>query len=284
MLLSYLLIVLLGFVSGVLVNLLADYLPARRYHHEASRNPFVSKDAIPPIPPLLPPAPIYAWSGWLGRLTGRSAFSSPRWTRRLIVELLLPVLFVWLLYQYGLSTQPGESIKFPYFLFYGAGLTLIAVVDIERRWILDGVLAVMGLVAILQCALNYPGYWYEYWQGASYGFAIMFGLYLLGMVFGQGMGVLRGRGVGRTVMGLGDVKLVVIGGLILGWPRIGFALLIMTFAGAFGALVTLFNQIRRKGRLRLFSAIPYAPYIALGIAIMDYLPWLAGYFMAILRR
>jgi prepilin signal peptidase PulO-like enzyme (type II secretory pathway) len=116
-------------------------------------------------------------------------------------------------------------------------------------------------------------------RGALYGFGITFGLYLLGIVFGQGIRAASGRSVGRTVFGFGDVKLGALGGFLVGWPGIGFALLIMTFAGAIGALVVLFNQIRQRKRLRRFSAIPYAPYIILGIVIQMYFPFLIGQFL-----
>jgi hypothetical protein len=53
----------------------------------------------------------------------------------------------------------------------------------------------------------------------------------------------------------------------------------MTFTGAIGALTLLFNKMRRRERLRRFYAIPYAPYIVLGIATQMYLPNLIGEFM-----
>ncbi len=278
MLLSYFLAIVGGFIVGVLVNLIADYAPARRYTHEAARSPFVSKDAIPAVPPFLPRAPIYAWSGWGARLTGQMPFISARWQRRLIVEILLPLLYLWIAITYG------NEARFPFLLIYAPVLILVAVIDIERRWILDSTLVVLAGVGLLNVIILKPDDLPTALRGGLYGFGITFGLYVLGILFGEGIRSVSGRGVGRTVFGFGDVKLGAVGGLLVGWPGIGFALLIMTFTGAIGALSVLFNQIRQRKRLRRFSAIPYAPYIVLGLLIQLYLPQRIAEFLIQLRR
>jgi leader peptidase (prepilin peptidase) / N-methyltransferase len=277
MLFTYILAAVGGFLVGVLVNLIADYAPARRYSREAARSPFVSRDAVPAVPPFLPRAPITAWSGWGARLTGQMPFTSARWSRRLIVELVLPVVYVWI------TATFGHEPRYPFMLVYAPLLLLIAIIDIERRWILDSVLVALAGVGLLQTIILNPYGLPTPLRGALYGFGITFGLYLLGIVFGQGIRSLSGRSVGRTVFGFGDVKLGAVGGLLVGWPGIGFALLIMTFTGAIGALTVLFNQIRKRQRLRRFSAIPYAPYIVLGVAVQLYLPVLVGELMIRLR-
>jgi leader peptidase (prepilin peptidase)/N-methyltransferase len=267
-----------GYLVGIVVNLIADYAPARRLNREAARSPFVSSEAVPRVPPFLPPIhPVY-WSGWVAWVSGRDAFEAKRWARRLTVELAIPILYVWLVGAYG------GAQRLPFFLFYGPALLLTAVIDIERRWVLNSGLALMGLVALLDVLLIAPDKLGEALRGGLFGFVIMFGLWLLGIAFGQGVGIARGRGVGRTVLGFGDVRLVGVGGLMLGWPGIGFALLIMVFTGAIGAVAVLVQQMRRGRRLRFFAAIPYAPYITLGIAIVLYLPWLVGDVLLRLRR
>ncbi len=82
------------------------------------------------------------------------------------------------------------------------------------------------------------------------------------------------------MLGFGDVRLAVLGGLIVGWPGIGFALLIMVFTGAVGATFLIGSRLLRTRRYRAFSAIPYGPYIVAGIAAMLYMPWLMGYLLA----
>jgi hypothetical protein len=54
---------LLGFLAAFVVNRLADHLPARRYDQLARRNPFSSAHSLPPVPPLVPRAPLSRWFG-----------------------------------------------------------------------------------------------------------------------------------------------------------------------------------------------------------------------------
>lgn len=64
-------------------------------------------------------------------------------------------------------------------------------------------------------------------------------------------------------MGLGDVKLAFLMGLILGWPDILAALF---FAFALGAIigVALIFSSRTKKNYSLKSQIPFAPFLILG--------------------
>jgi len=256
-----------GFIVGVLVNLLADDLPVRRYRREALRTPFASSSTIPPEPSFFPRAPLVAWSGWGARLTGRSAFTSPRWTRRLAVELLMPLAYIFIVATFG--TEP----RLVSLLIYAALFTLIAVVDMERRWILTSTLVALASVVVIESVLTGADRIPQALRGALNGFLIAVGVYILGIVFARGLGLLRGRTVGRTVFGFADVWLIAACGLVVGWPNIGIALVLTAFMGAAGALVVIFGP--KRGRRSTF-AIPYAPYIVLGTALVHYLPWLVG--------
>lgn len=262
--------ILTGFLCAVLTNLCADYLPARRLHHLAKRSPFVSESAVPELPHFFPKAPIYAWSGWGAWFTGRGAFSSPRWGRRLALEVGLALAFAWITITYL------EQPRLIFLLIYAPFLVLIAVIDIERRWVLDNVLGAMLIVIGVEVVILYREGLPVILRGGLNGFLIMFGLWVVGIIFGEGLGALRGKGVGRTVLGFGDVRLVGVCGLLLGWPGIGFALLIMVFTAALGAISVVIQQTRKRRKFRPFSAIPYAPYIVLGVAVQLYLPLLVG--------
>ena len=96
------------------------------------------------------------------------------------------------------------------------------------------------------------------------------------MVFAWVLGLVRGRRIGRTVLGFGDVRMGTLGGLIVGYYALGPALLIMIFTGALAALIFIGNRLLRHGRYRAFSAIPYGPYIVIGMAAMLYVPWVGG--------
>ncbi|MBI2609846.1 prepilin peptidase [Candidatus Giovannonibacteria bacterium] len=69
----------------------------------------------------------------------------------------------------------------------------------------------------------------------------------------------RGR-----AMGFGDAKLMLGGGLFLGWPSALFALVFSFWAGAFyGITLLLIDR-----RISLKSEIPFGPFLVLGILIV----------------
>ncbi|REE66672.1 type 4 prepilin peptidase 1 [Paenibacillus taihuensis] len=84
-----------------------------------------------------------------------------------------------------------------------------------------------------------------------------------------GLGALLGGGilllvhiVSRGQMGLGDVKLFALFGLIIGFKSIIVALLLACLAGTLiGGLLMLIRRVRRK------QAIPFGPFLALGSLI-----------------
>ncbi len=67
-----------------------------------------------------------------------------------------------------------------------------------------------------------------------------------------------------------------LGGLIIGWNSLGLALLVMVLTGAIASLVLILGKLLRTRRYRLFSAIPYGPYILIGMASMLYFPQYVG--------
>jgi prepilin signal peptidase PulO-like enzyme (type II secretory pathway) len=271
-----LLALVFGFVGGVIVNLLADYLPARRYHYLASADPFVSRSAVPPLPVFIPrradgrPWPLPLWSGLIATLTRAPVYDPARRVRRISTELGLAVVFGWIASVYG-----GHR-SLPFLLFYAAVFALVAIVDTEYRWILPETIWPPALVAIAEAAF-WPRVSLETsLRGGLYGFLSLFALYILGILFSRLVGVVRRRRIGRTVLGFGDVRMATLGGLIVGWNAIGPALLIMILTGAIAALVFIANRLLRSGHYRVFSAIPYGPYIVIGFAAMLYTPWIAG--------
>src|SRR3972149_4049595 len=92
----------LGFLNGVLVNLLADYLPARRHYRLLFSSPFATRSPTPRPPAFLPRRTdgrrwsFVFWSGTVAALAGAPVFDVPRRLRRLAVELGLALVFAWL--------------------------------------------------------------------------------------------------------------------------------------------------------------------------------------------
>ncbi|MHB8628529.1 MAG: prepilin peptidase [Aggregatilineales bacterium] len=268
---AILLAALFGFIVGVYVNLFADYRPAQRLYRLARASPFVSESGLPPIPRPLPRfpdgrvAPVYLWSGVIAWFAGRNYFDNPRWIRRIAVEIGLAVAYGWIVSFYGASPY------LPFFLFCAPFLVLISVIDIEYRWILAETLWPLAIVVVLDSAFN--GTLTPTLRGGLYGFGTLLIIFILGQVFKQSAGAL-GRRIGQTVFGFADVELGIVGGLLVGWPNFGLALLVTIFLAAAGALGVIGGKMTRGRRYRGGAAIPYGPYIVLGVAIMLYAPWL----------
>jgi len=266
---------ILGFIVGILVNLIADYLPARRHHELASTNPFVSPSGIPPMPTFLPRRadaqdrrlwPLWAWSGVLSWLTNTPTFAERHPMRHVLTELGLAAAFGWI------GGTFADIPQLPYLLFDAAIFALIVIIDVEHRWVMLEIIVPAALVTIFEAGV-WPGNALELTlKGGLYGFGVTFGLYLLGKVFGRALEMIRHRRIGRTVFGLGDVYIGTLGGLLVGSEGLWWAVLIMVFTGGVASLGFVAYKILRTRRYRMFSAIPYGPYIVIGFAAMLYIP------------
>jgi hypothetical protein len=257
---------LLGWLAGIGVNLLADYLPARRHVREAARSPFSNQ--LPP-PARFGAGSAWQWSGLVAFLSdslGRKAtFTRGRLWRGLLVELALILLFCDLAARYGL---------FPFYYFflaYAALFVLLALMDIEGRWIAGGVVYTGYAIAIAESVFAGRVPLWLALRGGLIMFALLLGIFLLG-------GLLAGRG--RTPFGFGDVQLGGMCGLILGLTDwVVMALVLAMLSGGVAALglwlwarlVAPRLQKNRKRRWKRALAIPYAPHLLLatGLILLD---------------
>lgn len=75
-------------------------------------------------------------------------------------------------------------------------------------------------------------------------------------------------------MGMGDAYLVILLGLILGWPEILLALFLAFFLGAVYGIIML---VMKKKKMK--SQVPFAPFLVLGtlIALFFYAPIISWY-------
>jgi prepilin signal peptidase PulO-like enzyme (type II secretory pathway) len=266
-----------GFICGVLVNLLADYLPNRRHHFLAKASPFVSPSAVPPLPTFIPRKdgrswPVLYWSGVVAALARQPVFNHP--VRHIITEIGLALAFA------GIAWLYPTSPNLPFLLFYAAVFAIVIIIDVEHRWIMWITIWPPALVALAEAIFLPRVSLEESLRGGLYGCLILFGLYLLGIGFGQLVRMITGRRVGRTILGTGDIRMATLSGLILGWYALGPALLIMVVTGGLAAVIFIANKVIRTRRYRIFSAIPYGPYIVIGTAFMLYFPWVVGNWIA----
>lgn len=239
---------------GAVVNALADDLPAGRQ----------------PKRPRYPdgaPRPLLAWLG-----IGAFVFNlrrSPKsnasdgdckltW-RYPLTELTLATLIV--ITHLINGNDPGLATgQLLIWQAYVVIFVLLSVVDLEHKQILilpvilTSALALIDAMAFPQPAPNLA---YSLVGGLVGGssFSLVF---LGGRLFGEFFG--RGRNM-PTAFGKGDVYLMILAGLIVGFPNVLVAMILAIFLGGFGALACIFHMFLRRRRYEPFSAFPYGPYI-----------------------
>ncbi len=266
--LSTLLYALFGFLVGVLLNRAADNLPppARRSLLEAPRCRHCG-------------AP-HEWleqSGLIRFLLFRSHChncGAPLPLRAPILELATTLAFGYLWSLFGFSWSVVATS------FFTAILLLITVVDLEHRLILNVVVLPATLLAIFlrppDLIIRNPlGVLSDWLFGVLIGYGVVLGIYLLGALFAQVMGRLRGQTIDEVPFGFGDVKLAGLVGGLVGFPTIIFTLFwAILFGGIAGLGVLLFQLIIRR-RYVAFMAIPYGPFFTLS-AWLFMMHWLGG--------
>ncbi len=264
--------ILIGWPAGVLVNVLADYLPARRKAQWAA----AEGHEIPLItwqPKYSDgtPRPAIAWSGILAFITGnRFAPTGGRLGWRHPITELLTMLFM------GLALGAAESnevsaIQTIFWLVYMAIFMLVIVIDIEHKLILFAVIVPSTLLALVDALItpnNRPPSLGDALIGGVMGFAVFWLLYNGGFLFTYIMGKLRGQDIKTVAFGYGDVMMAMLSGLILGWRALIFAMFFTVFLGALGAMLYLIGRRLLGQRYSAFTALPYGPYIVVGTMVM----------------
>ena len=226
----HLLFAIVGWAAGIIVNLLADFLPANRHTN---------------TPPPFLPAPIHHASAIVRQLLSKD--DTPNQRHRLLVEIGLIILFA------GLPALITHNLLLPIHALYIAILTLVIVIDIEHRLILHIVTFPTTIIALLLSFIpNQPPNPLSALLGAVAGFLFFFIFFLIGnKLYGAG------------ALGFGDVTLSMMMGAMLGFAYIFFALIGGILIG--GILTLLLLLFRRKG---LKTYIPYGPYLAIGGILM----------------
>jgi leader peptidase (prepilin peptidase)/N-methyltransferase len=225
---------ILGLLTGVFLNLVADNLPRRapilsrpRCLHCQRERPWLELSSFTSL--LL--------SG--GRCAGCGARLNWRW---LVLETItaLSFVFFWLRY--------GPSVQLCLVTLYSCALFLIFVIDLEHRLILRVVvLPAIGLAIV--GSYFYPGLG---WRRALVGGALAFLFFYVVVLIGR-------LAFGRAAMGRGDANLAGFVGLITGFPEIIVALIITVCLGGLVSLVLVVS-----GTKGLRSYIPYGVFLVVG--------------------
>lgn len=249
--LSIILIGLLGWLGGSLVNYLSDVLPFKRSL----------------VKPFCPACGAEQTNMGYWFLPVRcQACGAQRRLRVWLVYLLgaAVAMFLWL--------APDQRLPFWLNLLVGLYFGLIIVIDLEYRLILHP-------TSLAGAALGLGvGVWLHGWLatllGGIAGFGFMYGMYLLGNVFGRWMAKRRniqgeeGEAM-EEALGFGDVNLAGVIGLMLGWPGVIAGLLLAIFLGGAVSLIYLVVTLLLR-RYQAFIAIPYGPFLALAALFLLY--------------
>ncbi|MDE2855603.1 MAG: A24 family peptidase [Chloroflexota bacterium] len=257
-----LLVALFGLLLGGVVNALADDLPAGRRlglprYPAGSRRPLTAWLGISAFALNLRRAPAVKSPSAAADAGGGQALT---W-RYPLVELALSILMA-LTYSAarGRPSLPGEKA-----LIWQALVVLfvlIAVIDIEHRRIPIALMLVTVLVVIFGAVAA--------GQSSPSIASMLAGALCAGLVFslvyqgGRLFGYLAARWrrpLAATVFGLGDVYLMTIGGLIVGFPHVLAAMFLAVFTAGILALLLLVRCALTNRQYKAFAILPYGPCI-----------------------
>ncbi len=241
-----LLSILLGWLSGSLLNYLADVLPeTRSFSRPACPNCSTKRSLLEILFPQkcrqcqTPPAKRV----WVVQIAALIAVP-------LIRFLPPPALGFW--------------ISLVVFLY----LAVVFIIDFEHRAILHEV-SIVGLVLAIPFGLWLNG-WKNMLIGAAVGFGVMLALYYFGVLFNRWLSKARGQEIDEVALGFGDVTLSGILGIALGSPRIIVCLFFAILLGGLTSGLYILVSMARK-QYKAFTAIPYAPFLILAAVVLLYM-------------
>jgi len=238
------LLALIGFLAGGLVNQLGSDLPARR------------KLSRPYCPHCGQDRPRWQWLALPAFLVGRARCTNAECKRRIrwrhpLVEIGLAASFGYLWVALGPYDAPAFYVKLVFYLIYAAIFALILVTDIERKLILNVVTFPAIGIAFVASFLLPDMLPKSALAGGAVGFITFFLLVVVGkIVFGSG------------AMGEGDITLATFIGLVTGFPLIIETIVLTTFVGAAISLILLVTRVRT-----MRDYIPYGPFLIIGAII-----------------
>jgi prepilin signal peptidase PulO-like enzyme (type II secretory pathway) len=245
--------VLMGWLSGWIVNYLADSLPITRRLSQPMCNQCSQK---------------YSWIVYLTfgpcKNCGHRRGIRPWITQ---AALLIASLYTWFK---------------PHHMGYWLGMLLLTyfavviVIDLEHRLILHPT-SIVGAVIAFGIGISVNGVVITLLGGLA-GLAIMLTLYFVGVLFSRFRARrLRARGQeadDEEALGAGDVILATILGFALGWPLIWFGLLFGILLGGIIGVVLIVTLIvsGRYGKQALMVFIPYGPFFVMSAIFLMFIP------------
>jgi leader peptidase (prepilin peptidase) / N-methyltransferase len=241
-----LLAIIPGWLFGVLVNYLADVLPLRR---RLSKPFCVHCDTT------------QAWVNYL------------IWPRKCVTCQQTRNKRAWVVELFFIAASIFMSITPPINLGYWLGMIVLAyfgvvvLIDLEYRLIMHPVSMVGAGLGLLIGILRVG--WIRALVGGVVGFAVMWLLYLFGVLIIKVVNRRRGQSVNDVALGFGDVNLSGVLGLMLGWPLVLVGLVVAVLIGGVVSLIYILVKIITR-RYSAFMAVPYGPFLVIGAVLLIY--------------
>jgi leader peptidase (prepilin peptidase)/N-methyltransferase len=236
---------ILGWLSGWLVNYLADVLPETRKFKRPTCPACKAK---------------FKWTNYLlfRKCSNCGKRRSPR-TFFIQGLMLVAILWIWVFH--------GQALPFPLGIILLIYLAVVLIIDLEHRVILHpvsilGAFLGLGVGIYLRSGPSLIFGITSTLLGGATGFGIMLVFYFLGELFVKRMSKKGGLASDEVALGFGDVSLSGILGLLLGWQLIFVCLFFAILVGGVVSLVIIVGMLIAK-KYKAFTAIPYAPFLIL---------------------
>jgi len=242
MIIGILISISVGLIAGLVVNYLADVLPETRKLSQPA-----CQGCQKPIP-------------WIDYILFKpcKACHKKKPLRSFVVIIILTAAAV-LMWLYPPVIGPWLG------LLVSAYFGLIIVIDMEHRLVMHPI-SIAGAVIGLAFGTWRHGFWMTLLGGAT-GFAIMLAIYYFGLLFVRFLSRKKGGIDAVEAIGFGDVILSGVLGVFLGFPGVVVGLMLAIVLGGIVSLFILVFQVARK-QYKAYSAIPYAPFIALAALVL----------------
>lgn len=246
-LLKGILILMLGWFAGLLINYLADQLPIYRILHQ---------------PRCRRCRGVQTWLQFFFQ-EDCPICGATQANRHKTVQIVYPLLFIG-----SLFWVPDRLIFLEAILiltYFG----LVLIIDLEHRLILNMVIFAGVFLGIFTgFRLHGPG---NTLLGGITGFSMMLILYWIGELFTHFLSKRRGEPIEEVALGFGDVNLSGVLGLFLGWPGITLGLFVAIVLGGIASVVFLIIMTLRR-EYKAFTALPYAPFLLFATLFLLFRP------------
>ncbi len=243
--LPYLLVFGLGLLAGGVVNFVIDGLYIWRKAHD--------EEVVAAMQTL-------GWGKYLFFPWLCSVCTKSQKLRVTFVNLFYGALAIWLFF----SPPGGERLwwHLPLLIYFG----VVLVIDIEYRVILEPVSLFGGLLGLV-IGIGLSGISATL-IGGLFGYAATYLIYKGGELLVQYLARRRGEEI-EDAFGFGDVYLMAIIGLLLGWPGVIVGLVFSILAGGTFSFFFLIYRFLSK-KYQAFEAIPFAPFLIFGAVALLY--------------